>query len=100
MIFILRAAFPNVAIVVMATAANQGQTETQSEAQAAWNAGIKVIGIGTTSGVSITEIRGISSSPQQVNVNYFTVNDPSDLSTIAGAVITSALTGTYLKATS
>jgi hypothetical protein len=78
----------------MATAANQGQSTTLTEAQAAWNAGIKVVAIGSTSEVDLTELQSISSAPHQANVNYFTVSSPSALSTIATAVTNSALTGT------
>ena len=38
--------YPNVAIVILATAADQGQSDILSEAKTAWRAGITIYGVG------------------------------------------------------
>ncbi len=91
-----RPEFPNVAIVIMATHADQGQNDTVSAALAAWNAGITVYSIGVTSNIDQTEIQSISNSPHQLNISYFVLADPSYLSTISTSLFNVIFSGTVV----
>ncbi len=68
-----RSNYPNVAIVILATVADQGQSDTLTKAEAAWNAGIKIYAVGVTNKVNEKELASISSLPHQLNENYFVV---------------------------
>lgn len=90
-----RLGFPNVAIVIMATQADQGLSDELAAAQAAWNAGIAIVSVGVTANVNQTELMLISSAPHTANVNYFIVSNPSALSTISTALSNSVFSGLY-----
>lgn len=77
-----RPAYDNVAVVIMATSANQGQSSTMTEAQAAWAANVRIVSIGVTPSVDQSEIQAISSPPHQANSDYFYVSDPSLLKSL------------------
>lgn len=79
--------YPNVAIVIMAIAADKGQSSTLSAAQAAWTTGISVITIGCTSAVNQTELQAVSSPPHTLDENYFLVPDPSSLLSLTSTLI-------------
>ena len=80
--------YRNVAIVILATAADQGQSDILSEAETAWRAGITIFGVGIKSLVNQLDIQHISSPPHELNTNYFIVSDSMVLSSIVTSLTT------------
>ena len=77
-----------VAVVVSyAAALSQLSASVTSTAQAAQAAGITLYAVGTSSLVSVSELQVVSSSPHNLNQNYFTVAATSQLSTLVQPVV-------------
>jgi len=53
--------------------------DTLPFAQEAKDKGIEIISVGVTSNVNVDEVRGMSSPPQQLDLNYYLVTDFTDL---------------------
>ncbi len=83
--------FENTAIIILATAANQGREEIAEELQAAQLANIRLWAIGVTSYVNQTELIEISSAPKLQNQSYFTISDPSLLPNVVAPVINAVI---------
>ena len=77
-----RSNYPNVAVVVLATVADQGQSEILVKAAAAWNAGTEIYAIGVANKIDETELASISSQPHLKNENYFIVESFAALSNL------------------
>ena len=77
--------YRNVAIVILATVADQGQSDILLEAETAWRAGITIYGVGIKPFVNQLDIQHISSSQDELDINYFIVSDSSAL----GSIVTS-----------
>ena len=77
---------PNVMIVITDGRSSVNTSETIPEAMRAHRDGIKVISIGVTNAVDLTELRGISSPPQEPDRNYFTSVDFTQLGRIVGQI--------------
>ena len=61
----------NIAIVVTDGQSNRDSDRVVSDADVAKNRGIQIFSIGISTAVNETELREISSSPQQMNRNWF-----------------------------
>ncbi len=83
-----RSNYPNVAVVILATAADQGLNDILSEAETAWKADITIYGVGIKPLVNRMEIQNISSSPHELNKNYFILSDSSQLSSLVTSLVT------------
>ena len=74
--------YPNVAIVILATVADQGQSDISAKAEAVWNTGAKIYAIGVTKKIDETELASISSRPHLKNENYFTAESFAAISNL------------------
>jgi len=54
-------------------------SDTLPFAQDAKDRGIEIISVGVTQNVNIDEVKGMSSAPQELNLNYYLVRDFTDL---------------------
>ena len=71
--------YPDAAVVLLTTKADQGQTDTLTEANEAWAAGITVYSVGLSDNVDQSEIQSIASPPHLLDSNYFLVQDSTAL---------------------
>ena len=77
----------NVMILITDGESTFDNDRTISDAEAARKAGVKILSIGVTRRISVTEVKGISSEPQQENVTYWLVNDFDNLQDIVQALV-------------
>ena len=82
-----RSNYPNMAVVILATAADQGQSDILTKAEEAWNAGIKIYAVGVTNKADEKELVSISSQPHQLNENYFVVETFAEISNLTMPLI-------------
>jgi len=87
-----RSGVDKIAIVITDGESNLDQDRTISDAEAAHASGINILSIGVTENVNMDEVAGISSDPQQQNVNYFLSDDFSNLIEIIDTVSSSTCT--------
>lgn len=80
----------NVAIVITDGESNVDDQRTVPDAQEARNRGIMIYTMGVTNAINENEIRQISSSPQQVNVTYFTATDFTTLDATVNNLVQAA----------
>lgn len=82
-----RSSYANVALVVMGTATDQFAASIPGEAQASASLGNVIYAVGATSLVNSTEVQLISSSPRQLNTNYFLTSSPSQLASLENSIL-------------
>ncbi len=69
---------------------NLDQDRTIPDAEAARQSGIEIISVGVTNAVKISEVQGISSSPQLENTNWFAADDFNTLNTVKEGLLSQA----------
>ena len=80
----------NIAIVITDGVSTRDEDQTIPEAIRARDRGIQIYSVGITQGINEEELKRMSSSPQEMDRNYFKAKDFQNLERVAHAILTEA----------